>query len=147
MTLGTPPTSSLPAEHKVAPAEALRSAAVIDFKSASAAAAGNRRLRLAVNNAVVKRDAGRARMISELPTGQALRELAGQIKQHTIDYLDYYLVQCQAAVEAAGGHFHLAADGAEATRIILEIARQAGARSVIKSKSMVSEEIGLAHSL
>lgn len=142
MTLGTPPTSTIPAGRQGAPIEAL---AAFDFKRASTAAAGNRRLRLAVNNAVIKQDTGRRRMLAELPTAEALRELAGQLKQHTLDYLDYYLSRCKAAVEARGGHFHLAGDGEEATRIILDIARAAGAKSIIKSKSMVSEEIELAH--
>src|SRR5206468_1803761 len=38
-------------------------------------------------------------------------------------------------------------DGAEATRIILDIAAKAGCTRCIKSKSMVSEEINLAHAL
>src|SRR5207302_2614373 len=40
---------------------------------------------------------------------------------------------------------HFAADGDEARRIILDIARAHGCHRVIKSKSMVSEEINLAH--
>ena len=38
-------------------------------------------------------------------------------------------------------------DGADAQRIIIEIAKKAGCTRVIKSKSMASEEIELAHHL
>ncbi|HXE55680.1 MAG TPA: lactate utilization protein B, partial [Tepidisphaeraceae bacterium] len=44
-------------------------------------------------------------------------------------------------------HVHFAADGQQARQIILDIAAHHDARSVIKSKSMVSEEINLAHVL
>lgn len=50
-------------------------------------------------------------------------------------------------VEANGGHVHWADDGDEANRIIAAIARHSGARSVVKSKSMVTEETGLNEAL
>src|SRR4030095_9049439 len=50
-------------------------------------------------------------------------------------------------VERNGGHVHFAADGAHARQIILNIAHQAGCSRCIKSKTMVSEEINLAHAL
>jgi len=46
-----------------------------------------------------------------------------------------------------GAHVHFAADGDEAKRIILSIAKNAGCTRCIKSKTMVSEEINLAHAL
>ena len=85
--------------------------------------------------------------ILELPDSDRLRTLAGDIKQHALDYLDYYLDQLVANVEKNGGHVHFASTGADARRIILDIARQAQCTRVIKSKSMVSEEINLAHAL
>ena len=42
---------------------------------------------------------------------------------------------------------HFAADAQQANAIVSEIARKAGVRTVTKSKSMVSEELGLNHVL
>jgi len=117
-----------------------------DFDRTHREASANARLRLAVNNAVVKNDAGRKqRLAADLPDADGLRTLAGEIKQHTLDHLDHYLAKLKAAVEARGGHVHFARTGDDATRIVLDICRQANVRRVIKSKSMASEEIELAH--
>ncbi len=118
-----------------------------DFRAASARAAGDERLKAAVHNAVMKQHVGRLARWAELPDAEALRMLAGQIRQHAIDHLDHYLEQFAGNVERRGGVLHFAGDGAEAQRIVLEIARRAGCTRIIKSKSMVSEEIGLNEAL
>jgi L-lactate dehydrogenase complex protein LldF len=130
-------------------ADFLREAAAspFDFHSVSVKAAGDERLKRAVNNAVMRQHTGRQLQLLELPNADGLRTLAGQIKQHAIDHLDYYLEQLRTNVQRNGGHVHFAADGAAARRIILDIARRQRATRVIKSKSMVSEEINLAHVL
>jgi alpha-L-rhamnosidase len=61
--------------------------------------------------------------------------------------LDYYLEQFSTSVERHGGHVHWAETGADACAIIVELAKRAGAREVVKGKSMVSEEIELNHAL
>jgi len=122
-------------------------ASKFDFHSISVKSAGDERLKVAVNSATVRQDSGRRLRLLELPDADRLRQLAGQIKQHTLDHLDYYLEQVVAAVERNGGHVHFAADGAEAKRIILDLAVRANCKRCIKSKSMVSEEIELAHAL
>ncbi|HEY7089027.1 MAG TPA: LutB/LldF family L-lactate oxidation iron-sulfur protein [Tepidisphaeraceae bacterium] len=118
-----------------------------DFHSISVKAAGDEQLKAAVNNAVMRQYTARQLRLLDLPDSDKLRTLAGEIKQHTLDNLDYYLEQLKASVERNGGHVHFAADGEEATRIILDIAERAGCTRCIKSKSMVSEEIELAHSM
>jgi L-lactate dehydrogenase complex protein LldF len=116
-----------------------------DFSKAHTDAAGDDRLRRAVNNAVVKNDRNRVARLQELPDADALRSLARDIKQQTLDYLDYYLMQLKSAVEARGGKVHFAKTADQATQIILDIAKAANVKKIIKSKSMVSEEIELAH--
>lgn len=118
-----------------------------DFHSISVKSAGDERLKLAVNAATLRQDGGRRLRLLELPDADRLRELAGQIKQHTLDHLDFYLEQLVAAVERNGGHVHFAADGSQARQIILKLAAEANCKRCIKSKSMVSEEIELAHAL
>ena len=116
-----------------------------DFHRESVAASGNERLKKAIDNAVVRNDKGRQLKLLELSDSDAVRKLAGDIKQHALDYLDYYLQQLAENVEKKGGTVHFAADGEQAKKIILDIVEQANCRRVIKSKSMVSEEIELAH--
>ena len=49
----------------------------------------------------------------------------------------------EEAVTAAGGQVHWARDAAQARAIILDILHKHGAHTVLKGKSMVSEEIAL----
>ena len=53
------------------------------------------------------------------------------------------LERLEASVTRAGGVVHWARDGAEANRIVAGIARDHGAREVIKVKSLATDEIGL----
>lgn len=85
--------------------------------------------------------------LAALPDAEATRDRARLIRAHTISRLDHYLGQFAAAVEAAGGQVHWAEDAAEACRIITGIARDAGATTAVKSKSMVTEEIHLNEAL
>jgi L-lactate dehydrogenase complex protein LldF len=78
-----------------------------------------------------------------LPDADALREQARRIKDATLAELDRHIATLAASVEERGGHMHYAADAEEARRLVLEILRQHGARRVVKSKSMTSEEVHL----
>lgn len=118
-----------------------------DFHQLSVKAAGDERLKLAVSTATTKQWVGRQTRLAELPDADALRTLAGRIKQHTLDNLDWYLEQLQEAVTRAGGHLHFARTGEEAKRIITDIATRERCKVCVKSKSMVSEEIELTHEL
>src|SRR2546423_13620152 len=83
-----------------------------DFHSLSTKAAGDERLKRAVNNAVMRQHTARQLRILELPDGDRLRDLAGRIKQHTLDHLDYYLEQLVENVRKNGGQVHFASTGA-----------------------------------
>jgi L-lactate dehydrogenase complex protein LldF len=73
---------------------------------------------------------------------EELRELASQIKQHTLANLDQYLIQFETAAKANGVHVHWAAGAAEHNRIVHDILRAKGVRTLIKSKSMLTDECG-----
>ena len=73
-----------------------------------------------------------------------LRQLAGEIKQHVVENLDTYLPQVEAKLQANGAHVHWAATGEEACATVLRIMQARGAKKMVKSKTMVSEEIELA---
>lgn len=85
----------------------------------------------------------RAAAIAAFPDFDGLRERGRRIKDHTLAHLDHYLERFADAVEARGGHVHWARDADEARRAVLDICQRAQARSVIKGKTMVGEEIGI----
>ncbi|MEO3973573.1 lactate utilization protein B [Streptomyces sp. CAU 1734] len=89
----------------------------------------------------------RARAVAELSDWDRLREAGKQIKDHTLRHLDRCLEQLEAAVTAAGGTVHWAADAAEANRIVTELVLATGEREVVKVKSMATQEIGLNEAL
>ena len=110
------------------------------------------RARSALNNPDLARALARARtgfvdrrlaVVETLPEFQALRRVAREIKEHTLQHLDHYLERFEARVLAHGGHVHWASTPAEARAIVLDLCRAAGAKRVTKGKSMVAEEIGL----
>ena len=75
------------------------------------------------------------------------RDRGRAIKEHTIANLDYYLGMLADKVELNGGSVFFADDSAAASRYILDLAKARDVRTVIKSKSMVSEEMNLAHEM
>ncbi|WP_328802569.1 LutB/LldF family L-lactate oxidation iron-sulfur protein [Paenibacillus sp. LX16] len=75
------------------------------------------------------------------------RERGRQIRLHTIAHLDYYLNLFVENARANGVHIHFADTAADVVRITLDIAAHSQARSVVKSKSMVSEELHLNQAL
>ncbi len=78
-----------------------------------------------------------------LPEFDALRDNAKAIKDHALSHLDLYLEAYEKKVRAAGGYVHWAETAEDARAIILDICRSAGARTVTKGKSMITEEIEL----
>ena len=72
-----------------------------------------------------------------------LQDRGRAIKAHTIDNLDIYLRMAEENVRKAGGKVFFARDSEEATRYVTDLATAKGVKTVVKSKSMVSEEMGL----
>ena len=82
----------------------------------------------------------RDREMHGIPEWEELRSLASAIKEHTLTHLDEYLNQFEANARANGVHVHWAKDAAEHNAIVLGILRDHGAKRLIKSKSMLTEE-------
>lgn len=78
-----------------------------------------------------------------IPEWEQLRELASQIKDHTLSHLDEYLEAFEAKAKENGVTVHWAADAAEHNRIVHSILQEHNARRIVKSKSMLTEECGL----
>ena len=118
-----------------------------DFPGRARAALENRELAQAMARARPGFVDRRRAVVEALPEYAALRRAARELKEHTLQHLDYYLERFEARVREHGGHVHWASTPAEARGIILDICRAAGAKQITKGKSMVAEEIALNEAL
>lgn len=84
--------------------------------------------------------AARARAMSELPELEDIRTASAAIRDTALADLDVWLERFEAEATRRGVTVHWAETHADVNRIVTAIAREAGVRKVIKSKSMVSEE-------
>ena len=98
-----------------------------------------RALRKATGTIHERRDAA----VEAVPDWSALRASAKAIKAATLARLDHHLEEFERHATARGTQVHWARDGEEANRIVADLARRLGARQVVKSKSMTTEEIHL----
>lgn len=76
-------------------------------------------------------------------TYEELKGEAREIRQHVLDHLDGYIAQAAESIRAKGGQVHFAAGPSEVGRIVKQIAEARGAQTLVKSKSMASEEVHL----
>jgi len=106
-------------------------------------AVADERLRLTVLGATTGQDQKRREAWAGLPRVEEMRRLAMEIKDHTLDHLDAYLVQLIRSLDRVGATVHLAATAGEAVGTVVEIARRHGCRRAVKSKSMTTEELDL----
>jgi L-lactate dehydrogenase complex protein LldF len=96
-------------------------------------------VRKALSGYYVNRDAYKARYRD----WEHARDAASLAKWSAVNRLHELLPQFVANFEAGGGQVHWARDAAEARAIILRLVREAGAKAIVKSKCMTSEEIHL----
>jgi L-lactate dehydrogenase complex protein LldF len=113
------------------------------FRKAGRAALHDPSLRVALGRLKTHFALGRARAAERYGDWEHLREQGRAIRDYALAHLDALLEQFERNVMSRGGHVHWARDAKEAREIVLQILREAGTKSVIKGKSMVSEEIGL----
>jgi L-lactate dehydrogenase complex protein LldF len=78
---------------------------------------------------------------------ESLREMGRALKEKAIANLPLLLETLEMRVKEAGGVVHWACTSKEARNIVCEIARTKGVRTVVKGKSMVTEEISLNEAL
>lgn len=91
----------------------------------------------------VKRDENKNRFQS----WQGARDIAAETKWEAINHLDRYLEEFTSKLEARGVKVFWARDGQEARDYIVRVAQENKVRSIIKSKSMTTEEIHLNEAL
>ena len=84
---------------------------------------------------------------AELGNFEKWRDLAADIREHVLDNLDYYLDQFVTNAEKAGASVYFAKNAVEANDIAVKLFKTKNAKKAVKSKSMVTEEIGLNEAL
>lgn len=87
------------------------------------------------------------KLYSEMEDSEALLQDARRIKREAIVRLDEHLERFIQAAKSAGVKVHLAPDAESAVRQVLELAREARTKLIVKAKSMTCEEIDLRHRL
>ena len=84
---------------------------------------------------------GRESAFAVLPHGEALRDHARTIRANAIARMDEHLLEFERNAQANGSQVHWARDAEEARKVVMQIVRKNDVQSVVKSKSMLSEEI------
>lgn len=79
----------------------------------------------------------------ELGDWEEWRSHGEEIRQHTLDHLDYYLQELSENLQKRGGHVFFAATAEDANDYVKGIVKEKRAKKILKAKSMVTEEIGL----
>ncbi|HVJ47851.1 LutB/LldF family L-lactate oxidation iron-sulfur protein [Desulfitobacterium sp.] len=100
-------------------------------------------LRMATRRATDKLRHQKLDAANQLGDWEEWREAGEKIRNQVILNLDYYLKQLIENVEKNGGHVHLAKTPQDAVNAVQEIFQKHNAKTLIKSKSMISEEIHL----
>jgi L-lactate dehydrogenase complex protein LldF len=118
-----------------------------DFPVAAKLLLEDAQLRKNVRHATDVIQAKHAQVVSEQTDWQQLREAGRAIREHTLEYLDFYLEQFEQNCQRAGGQVSWARDATEAAQIIVSLVQQESASEVIKIKTMTSEEIRLNEAL
>src|SRR6516225_7662643 len=114
-----------------------------DFVANARAGLANENLQRALGRARTGFPLRRHLAVERLPEFEELREAGRSIKDHTLEYLDFYLEHYESNVVASGVKVHWAGTPAEACAAVLQVCRSIGAKVVTKGKSMVAEEVGL----
>ena len=85
----------------------------------------------------------RIKASSDTADWEELQTKGREIKKHVINHLDQYLELLESNVISSGGNVHFAETAEDATKYVINLARKKGVRTVVKSKSMLSEEMSL----
>lgn len=112
------------------------------FKHKIQQALGNAPLQAALDDNAERRRTARLAAFATLEAdGVIVRQRAHDIRRRVIENLDGYLDQFTRQAQANGMIIHQAADASQAVEQVLEIIGKSGSRQIVKSKTMVGEEL------
>ncbi len=78
---------------------------------------------------------------------EATRDSIQEVKSYAADHIDEMVEDFTKNCTARGGHVFVAKSGEEAMEFIRNLVKEKGVKSIVKSKSMASEEIHMNHVL
>ncbi len=119
----------------------------VPFPEAARTALADTQLRHNLGHATHAIRAKRAAVVAEVPDWEGLREAGRAVKERVLRHLDTHLLGLEESVQRAGGVVHWARDAEECNRIVGDIVTSHGADSVVKAKSLTTEETGLNEAL
>ncbi|NHM29556.1 LutB/LldF family L-lactate oxidation iron-sulfur protein [Neobacillus terrae] len=114
-----------------------------DFKDRVEEGINDSFMRKAVAGAQERMGSRRQDAADQLGNWEDWRSHGEEIRQHVLEHLDYYLKELSDNIASRGGHVFFAQTPAEANEYIKNVVESKGAKKVVKSKSMVTEEINL----
>ena len=85
----------------------------------------------------------RSTAFSSLEDAENLRDIARNTKMKILHNLEDNLLKFEKSLQKNGSHVHWAKDAEEANNVVIEIAQKQAVKKIVKSKSMLSEEIHL----
>ncbi len=100
-------------------------------------------MRGAVASAQERLQTRRLDAANELGNWEEWRSHGEEIRKHVLENLDYYLKQLSENVAERGGHVFFAETAEEANQYIKEVIMKKEGKKIVKSKSMVTEEINM----
>jgi L-lactate dehydrogenase complex protein LldF len=120
----------------------MNASAPVPFRANAIVALRNSALRAAMCNAAETFSRKRSDAIFGVPI-EEWRDQASALRLHVLDNLMDYVDRFETNATRAGANVHRANNSQEANGIIAEVLKDHGIQKVVKSKSMVSEEIHL----
>lgn len=117
------------------------------FREIARGKLGDARIQGALDQATNRLRTNRLTAWAELAGVEELRQRGHEIRMAVVDDLDTHVARFTAALESRGGHVFFARTAVEASAYVADVCRRRGAKLAAKSKSMVSEEIGLNEAL
>ncbi len=114
-----------------------------EFKQSALIAIEDIRLQGSLDGATGRFRAEREHALAVFPDAEPLRDHFKRLRDATLSDLARHLETFEQQALAAGAHVHWARDGAEASKIVTDLAAARGVRLAAKSKSMATEEIHL----
>ncbi len=118
-----------------------------NFQEAAAKKTADLAHRQTMRKNILSYDLAHAKGKERFADWQLARDGSAAIKREALAHLAEHLEQFEAKVKARGGHVFWAETAADANRYIVKLAREKHIKTVVKSKSMVTEEIHLADAL
>ncbi|MFC1853157.1 LutB/LldF family L-lactate oxidation iron-sulfur protein, partial [candidate division CSSED10-310 bacterium] len=114
-----------------------------DFRHQAALSLKDENLQKILGHTLAYSNQKRNAAVESFPNWEEMRNQAAQIRNFIISNLDIQLQKFTAQAEANGMKVLWAEDARQANDLILKIIKSKEAKKVVKSKSMLTEEIGL----